>query len=196
MRIEDALLFVVFDAAKLAGTKISDLAREAIGVGADIIGIKLPVASRDSSLAEAVSAVCREEDALFIIWDDASLVKRAGADGVHLRSADESIGTARAVAGGDCLVGINTDSLEDAMLAAEVGADYIVHTEGAMCAAVFGQLRGSGLSTLYAGGMTSLDEARQAVGNGVFRICLLIENETDAKADVLAEYSRLFGRVI
>ena len=196
MRLEDALLFVVFDAGALSGSNINELASDAIGVGADLVGLKFPQGSADKALLESVGSVCREEDALFVVWDDPFLAQEIGADGIHLSTPDGSMGEARAVAGIDGMVGVSTANAEEAVLAAEVGADYIIHSEGVMCASTFAQMRGSGLANLYAAGLASIDEARQIVGNGVFRICIEVNCEEQARPDVIAEYSRLFGRVI
>ncbi len=196
MRLEDALLFVVFDLGKLPPDDIHARCSAAISVGADMIGLKFPEGAADVELLRAAARSCKEEDALFVAWDEPMLVEECAADGVHLSDAQASIGHARAMAGIDKLVGFSTNSAEEAMLAGEVGADYIVHTEGALCPAVFGQMRGGGTSYLYAGGFASVDEARGVVGNGVFRVCIEIDNEEDAKAESIAEYSRLFGRII
>lgn len=195
MRLEDALLFVVFNADTLQGADLHALAADVIGVGADIVAVKSSGAA-DLAALEAVSKACREEDALFLVWDDPELVQKVDAAGVHLGNADAAIGTARGIAGLDSIVGYSTRNLEQAALAAETGADYIVHHEGAMCAAVFEQMRGAGLANLYAAGFGSLEEARQAIGSGVFRICVEVNSEDEAKPEVIAEYSKMFGRVV
>lgn len=196
MRLEDALLFVVFDLSKLQQTDVYSLCCDAIGVGADIVALKFSEGAADIEILRAAGSACREEDALFFVWNDPMLVEECSADGVHLADAQASIGMARAAAGADKMVGFSTSSIEEAMLAAEVGADYIVHTEGVACPSVFGQMRAGGASNLYAGGLASLDEARSVVGNGAFRLCIEINNEQEAKAESIAEYSRLFGRII
>jgi hypothetical protein len=192
MRLEDALLFVVFDADTLASDSIYEVCCGAIDVGADIVSVK----SSDTTVIESAVKACRESDALYFVWDDPMPVEQLGAAGVHLSQADASIGNARGLAGVDSFVGFSTTNLQEATLAAEVGADYIVHMEGVQCPAVFAQMRDAGVSYLYAGGVATVEEARSIVGNGVFRLCITVDNENDARPEVLAEYSRLFGRVI
>ncbi len=192
MRLEDALLFVVFDSEKLPADSIYDICCGAINVGADIVSVKSP---RGDAVMDAVKA-CKDCDALYFAWDDPAVVEEIGAAGVHLSQADASIGNARGLAGIDSLVGFSTNDIQEATLAAEVGADYIVHMEGRECPGVFAQLRDAGVSYLYAGGLSSAEEAKGLVGNGVFRICIVVDNENDARPEAIAEYSRLFGRVV
>lgn len=196
MRLEDALLYLVYDAHKLAGLDIPSLCRSAIGVGADIVSVRFPEGVTDRNMLEAVAGVCDREDAIFLVQGDPALAAELGAAGVHYSSATESIGEARAVAGMQSIVGFSTNTVEDAMLAAEVGADYIVHNAGIMCPVDFGRLRGCGLATLFAGGLKSVDEAHEIVGNGVFRVCVEVESEETAAVEAIAEYSRMFGRVV
>ncbi len=192
MRLEDALLFVVFDSAQLPSDGLYDICCGAINVGADIVSVKSQEAE---AIQEAVKA-CKDCDALYFAWDDPGIVEEVGAAGVHLSRADASIGNARGLAGMDSLVGFSTNDMQEATLAAEVGADYIVHMEGTQCPGVFAQLHDAGVSYLYAGGLSNVEEARGIVGNGVFRICLVVDNENDARPEAIAEYSRLFGRVV
>ena len=67
---------------------------------------------------------------------------------------------------------------------------------GLDCPSDFAQMQGTGLSYLYAGGLADVTEAEKVVGNGVFRVCIEVNNENDAKPESIAEYSRLFGRVV
>lgn len=196
MRLEDALLYLDFNAGKLAGMDIPEMCRAAIGAGADIISVRFPDMAADRKMLEAVRAVCRREDALFLVHADPELASELGADGVHYADAGGSIGEARAVAGMQSIVGFSTNSIQEAMLAAEVGADYIVHNEGLMCPAVFGGLRGCGMSVLFAGGLSSIDAVREVVGSGVFRVCVEVNSEQSAAVESIAEYSRIFGRVV
>lgn len=195
MRLEDALLFVVLDADELPGCEFYDITSSLIDVGADIVGVSFSSGVADIDILKEVGKACKDDDAIFIVWQDAGLVEKCSADGVHLSDAQDSIGQARAAAGDGKIVGFTTRTLEEATLAGELSADYIVHMAGVGCPAVFGQMRG-GASSLYAGGFSSADEARGVVGNGVFRICVEINKKADATAEYVAGYSRLFGRII
>ncbi len=76
--------------------------------------------------ARALRALTREYDALLIINDDVRLAQQVDADGVHLGKGDEGLSAARAVLGGQKIIGIscyNQLSLAQAAIAA--GADYV-----------------------------------------------------------------------
>jgi len=196
MLLEDALLFVAFDTRRLSGADYYDLCRGAISAGADVIALKYDGCAPDASVLKDAARACSEEDALHMVWNDAALVHQLGADGVHLSDPGASIGQARGILGVDSLVGFTTCNAEQAALAAEVGADYIVHMEGSLCPAVFAQLRGVGTASLYAGGLAGAQEAAALIGSGVFRIYVEIGSMDEAKPEVIAEYSRALGRVI
>lgn len=194
MRLEDALLYVVFDLAAFEAPDVLAAARNAIAEGADIIGLRPGSGGVDRSVLDGVRRICAADDAVLAVWND--LDSASEADCLHLDGAEPTIGEARAVMGFDRLVGVTAASLDDALLAAELGADYIVHAGGVECASVFDRMRGSGVTALYAGGYRDAAEAAEAVGNGVFRICLSIEKAEDVRPGAIAEYARMFGRVV
>ncbi len=72
-----------------------------------------------------LSEVCREHSAKWIFNDRADLASLCGADGVHLGQEDISISQARTLLGAESLIGCSTHSLEQAVQAAEAGANYI-----------------------------------------------------------------------
>ncbi len=76
--------------------------------------------------ARALRALTREYSALLIINDDVRLAKQVDADGVHLGRADETLSAARAILGGQKIIGIscyNQPLLARAAIAG--GADYV-----------------------------------------------------------------------
>ncbi len=76
--------------------------------------------------AQALGALCRSSNTLFIINDDARLAARVEADGVHLGAQDASIHDARQIFGRDKIIGVSCyDDLERASVAAAQGADYL-----------------------------------------------------------------------
>ena len=76
--------------------------------------------------AAALVALCRSQDALFIINDDVELAARVGAAGVHLGRADADLHAARKRLGAAAIIGISCyNELTRAQAAAEQGADYV-----------------------------------------------------------------------
>lgn len=76
--------------------------------------------------ARALRALTREFGATLIVNDDARLARQVDADGVHLGRADETLSAARAILGGQKIIGIscyNQPLLARAAIAG--GADYV-----------------------------------------------------------------------
>jgi hypothetical protein len=105
---------------------------------------------------------------------------------------------ARAVLGDDALVGVRTAAQDDALLALEIGADFVVYDGGRECPAVFSALKDYARVPLFAGGLAGLEDARQLVEAGVFRLaidgaCLASPGE---QCSEVADYARLVGRCV
>ena len=82
----------------------------------------------DGTLVERARQVVRavhEAGALAIVNDRPDLAVLAAADGVHVGRDDLAPQAARRIVGPDRIVGTSTHSLEQALAAAEAGADYI-----------------------------------------------------------------------
>ncbi len=76
--------------------------------------------------ARALLPLCRARGVPLIVNDDAALAADIGADGAHLGEDDGDIAAARALLGGDAILGVSCyDSLERAQRAAAAGADYV-----------------------------------------------------------------------
>ncbi|HSD16015.1 MAG TPA: thiamine phosphate synthase [Thermomonas sp.] len=82
-----------------------------------------------TTLREAGSLLrdaCQDAGVPFIVNDDAALASDLGADGVHLGEDDGDIRTARAVLGGDAIIGVSCyDDIDRARALVAKGADYI-----------------------------------------------------------------------
>lgn len=75
--------------------------------------------------ARRIAQLCRARGVWFIVNDRLDLALAADADGVHLGQDDLPAKDARALLGTDKTLGISTHSLEQALRAAEQGADYL-----------------------------------------------------------------------
>ena len=76
--------------------------------------------------AEPLQRLCSEQDVAFIINDSIALVKRLGADGVHLGQGDGDVREARRQLGPSAQIGVTChNSRHLAMEAGEAGADYV-----------------------------------------------------------------------
>lgn len=198
MRIEDAFLFVVLDIASAPGKALVEACRAAVAGGADVIQVGGAVQDEagDTALREAAAA-CREEEALLLVTDLPPLAGRVGAHGVHLEGDAVSLNEARAVLGAPGLVGQTVRSRKDALLAVELGPDYLVYEGGAETAPALDGLRGVVSMPVYAGGTSSLAEAEALVAGGMVRVRVAasVLGEGDLTAS-LARISRCMGRVL
>jgi thiamine-phosphate pyrophosphorylase len=121
-RLRDAHLYFVADRAGLEHALDG-----ALRGGADLVQLRDKTATDDDLLAAAAWAAerCAAHDALFVLNDRPDLAVRAGADGVHVGQDDMPVAEARAIVGGDVLVGLSTHSIAQADAGAASGADYI-----------------------------------------------------------------------
>lgn len=101
---------------------------QAIAGGARILQFRDKGAdqARRVRLAGALSVLCRQHGALFIVNDDADLALRSHAHGVHLGRDDLPIEDARRLLGDEAVIGASCyDDIDRAARAAECGADYL-----------------------------------------------------------------------
>jgi thiamine-phosphate pyrophosphorylase len=92
-----------------------DSARIALEGGCRWIQLRMKSASEElfEETALIVQKMCREHGATFIIDDNVELVKRIGADGVHLGKNDMPISEARKILGDGFIIGSTVNSFED-----------------------------------------------------------------------------------
>ncbi len=104
-----------------------DSARMALLGGCRWVQLRMKEASDEEMepVAREIKAMCRTHGATFIIDDHVELVKRIGADGVHLGKKDMPIGEARRLLGDTYIIGGTANTFEDVRQHHEAGADYI-----------------------------------------------------------------------
>ena len=111
------------------GGAFPDMLRAALA-GGPVAAFQLRVKGVDehalARLAEPLQRICADADTAFIVNDSVALVKRLGADGVHLGQGDGDAREARDVLGPTVQIGVTChDSRHLAMEAGEKGADYV-----------------------------------------------------------------------
>lgn len=75
--------------------------------------------------AEEVLPLCHRHGAKFLLDDHVELVRRLGADGVHLGKNDMPVDEARKILGPDIIIGGTANTIEDIIRLHKQGADYI-----------------------------------------------------------------------
>ena len=75
--------------------------------------------------AKELQALCRKYQVPFVINDNVKLALEIGADGVHVGQEDMEAGEVRRLLGPDRILGVSAQTVEQALLAQEQGADYL-----------------------------------------------------------------------
>lgn len=104
-----------------------DSVRLALEGGCRWVQLRMKGASEEEMLPVALEAqrMCREAGATFIIDDHVELVRRIGADGVHLGKNDMPIDEARSILGSGFTIGGTANTFDDVLMHHRRGADYI-----------------------------------------------------------------------
>ncbi|MEG1546969.1 MAG: thiamine phosphate synthase [Bacteroides sp.] len=104
-----------------------DSARMALEGGCRWIQLRMKDASLEEIEYEAlrIQSLCKQYKATFIIDDHVELVKKIGADGVHVGKNDMPIDQARQLLGKDYIIGGTANTFEDVVTHYKAGADYI-----------------------------------------------------------------------
>ena len=95
--------------------------------GVDLLQLRAKGRAADevATLGRQLHPITRSRGVPLVINDEPDVARQVGAEGVHVGQDDLSVADARRAAGGECLVGKSTHSIEQALHAAEEGADYI-----------------------------------------------------------------------
>ncbi|MDE6208927.1 MAG: bifunctional hydroxymethylpyrimidine kinase/phosphomethylpyrimidine kinase [Lachnospiraceae bacterium] len=106
---------------------IAQMVEEAIIGGSTIIQFRSKALSskEKETCAKTVLNITRKYKVPLIIDDDVALAKKIDADGVHLGMSDMPVYEARAILGGDKIIGATAKTLDTALAAKAFGADYI-----------------------------------------------------------------------
>lgn len=125
--LSECRLYGIVDLNYTAAVNVTRVAEQMIDGGVDVI--QLRAKNCPLSDLEHLAAGLREQTSArgvpFVINDHPNVARTVGAEGVHVGQDDLTVNAARAAAGDDCIVGKSTHSLEQALRAADEGADYI-----------------------------------------------------------------------
>lgn len=113
--------------AMKVGVSLLNSVKEAIEGGASVVQYREKELSTRGMIREAleISKLCRSFNTPFIVNDRIDVALAVGADGVHLGKEDTPYEIARKLLGEEKIIGISANSVEDAVMAEEMGADYI-----------------------------------------------------------------------
>ena len=124
---EELLLYAVTDRHWLNGATLISQVEAALKGGATFIQLREKNLDDEAFYKEAleIQKLCRNYKVPFVINDNVELAKKIGADGVHVGQSDMEALDVRKVLGDDKIVGVSAQTVEQAELAEEHGADYL-----------------------------------------------------------------------
>ena len=124
---KDLLLYAVTDRAWLKGQTLGEQVKEALEGGASFVQLREKALDDAAFLAEAIEiqALCKQYGVPFVINDNVEIALKMNADGVHVGQSDMEAGDVRLLLGKDKILGVSAQTVEQALLAEERGADYL-----------------------------------------------------------------------
>lgn len=127
-KLKEALrLYAVTDNAWLGERTLAECVAEALAGGATFVQLRDKQADEAALRSEAAEllALCRAAGVPFVVNDDVETALAVGADGVHVGQDDMACERARALLGPDAIIGVSTQTVEQAQAAEAAGADYL-----------------------------------------------------------------------
>ena len=124
---ESLLLYAVTDRHWLDGRTLYDVGRDSLDGGVTFLQLREKELDDETFLEEAVKLqeMAREYNVPFVINDNVDIAVKMDADGVHVGQSDMEAGNVRALIGPDKILGVSAQTVEQALLAQEKGADYL-----------------------------------------------------------------------
>ena len=124
---KDLLLYAVTDRAWLGDKTLNWQVEESLKGGATMIQLREKHLDHEHFLKEAkeIKELCRKYQVPFLINDDVDLAVEVDADGVHVGQHDMEAGEVRKKIGPNRILGVSAQTVEQALLAQQAGADYL-----------------------------------------------------------------------
>ena len=124
---ENLLLYAVTDRHWLDGRTLKEVVLESLEGGVTMLQLREKHLDEAHFLEEAkeLQALCRSRHVPFLINDNVEIALAMDADGVHVGQSDMAAGDVRKKLGDDKIIGVSAQTVEQALLAEKVGADYL-----------------------------------------------------------------------
>lgn len=121
------LLYAVTDRAWTGEQTLYEQVEAALQGGATCIQLREKDLPEEDFLAEAIEMkkLCRRYQVPLVINDHVEIAIRSGADGIHVGQHDMQAALVRKQIGSDMMLGVSVQTVEQALLAEESGADYL-----------------------------------------------------------------------
>ncbi|MBQ2898020.1 MAG: thiamine phosphate synthase [Clostridia bacterium] len=124
---KDLILYAVTDRTWLKNNTLYEQVEEALKGGATFVQLREKELDDETFLKEAfeIKKLCRQYNVPFVINDNVDVAIKANADGVHIGQYDMEAGYVRSIIGKDKILGISAQTVEQAIFAEKMGADYL-----------------------------------------------------------------------
>ncbi|HCT92128.1 MAG TPA: thiamine phosphate synthase [Lachnospiraceae bacterium] len=124
---EELLLYAVTDRSWLHGDTLYHQVEQALDGGATFVQLREKELDEESFLSEAVElkSLCRRYHVPFVINDNIDIAMEVDADGVHVGQSDRNAAEVRKILGPDKIIGVSAQTVEQALEAERMGADYL-----------------------------------------------------------------------
>lgn len=124
---KDLLLYAVTDRYWLGDRTLAQVVKESLEGGVTFLQLREKTLDEDAFLEEAkeLKALCQEYQIPFVINDNVDIALAMDADGVHVGQDDMEAGSVREKIGPDKILGVSAQTVEQAILAEQRGADYL-----------------------------------------------------------------------
>ena len=121
------LLYAVTDRSWLNGETLYSQVEKALQGGATFIQLREKNLDQDHFMEDALELkkLCAAYHVPFVINDNVEIAAKMDADGVHVGQSDMEAGDVRAKLGPDKIIGVSAQTVEQAILAEQRGADYL-----------------------------------------------------------------------
>ena len=124
---KDLLLYAVTDRSWLGEETLYEQVEKALKGGATFIQLREKELDEEHFLEEAIALkeLCHKYHVPFLINDNVKIAKEMDADGVHVGQSDMEADDVRKILGEDKILGVSAQTVEQAVLAEKMGADYL-----------------------------------------------------------------------
>ena len=124
---KDLLLYAVTDRSWLNGRTLKEVVKESLDGGVTFVQLREKHLDQENFLEEAreLKELCKEYHVPFVINDNVDIAVMMDADGVHVGQSDMEAQDVRAKLGPDKIIGVSARTVEQAVKAEKMGADYL-----------------------------------------------------------------------
>lgn len=120
-------LYAVTDRAWVGKQTLLEQVEDALKGGVTCVQLREKVLEKEKFLEEALEMkkLCTKYQIPFIINDNVEIALKCKADGIHVGQSDMEAGNVRKLAGEHMIIGVSVRTVEEAVAAEKVGADYL-----------------------------------------------------------------------